>query len=361
LTERAPRVKPSPVHERPRKAWIPRVAAIGAILLRTATASGADATDADRARASELFREGRTLMAAQRYTEACPMLEESQRLDPGGGTLLNVALCHELQGRTATAWSDFRGALDAARRDGRADRAVAAEQHLRDLEPRLSRLTIDVPPEARVAGLSVRRDGAQVAVGDWNVGSPVDPGKHVVEVDAPGYAPWRTTVAVDGAGAPRTVRVPLLEPLSPIPASPPPATVSEPAPPPPPPSLASTGGRETNPPPERAAPDARPWQRPLAVGMGAVGVLGIGIGTVYGLQAASQWNQAEPFCAGGKCSTSQAYTSWQDSRSSASTATVAFVVGGVAAAGCVVLWLTAPSSSVRVGATPGALVARGEF
>jgi hypothetical protein len=348
------------VHARPSHAWVPRVAAIGALLLHAATAGAADATDADRARASELFGEGRTLMAAKRYTEACPMLEESQRLDPGGGTVLNVALCHELQGRTATAWSDFREALAVARRDGRSDRALAAEEHIRALEPRLSRLTIDVPPDARVPGLSVRRDGAEVAVRDWNVGSPADPGEHVVEAEAPGCSPWRTTIAVEDTGVSRSVRVPLLEPLPPVPA-PPTATVAEPAPPPPLTALALTAPREASPPAQPAAPNARPWQRPIAVGLGGAGLIGIAIGAVYGLQAASQWNRARPYCSGGMCSTTEAYSSWQDSRSSASTATVAFVVGGVAAAGGAVLWLTAPSSPVRVGAAPGALVARGEF
>jgi serine/threonine-protein kinase len=95
--------------------------------------------------------------------------------------------------------------------------------------------------------------------------------------------------------------------------------------------------------------------------VGAAGLIGIGIGTVYGLQAANQWSQAKPYCNGGACSTNPAFASWQDSRSSASTATVAFVVGGVAVAGGLALWLTAPSSPVRVGATPGAVVARGEF
>jgi serine/threonine-protein kinase len=327
-------------------------------MLHAAIASGADPTEADRARATELFREGRTLMNAGRTAEACPKLEESQRLDPGGGTLLNVALCHELQGRTATAWSDFHDALTTAQHDGRSDRALAAENHIRDLEPRLTRLTLEIPPEARLPGLTVRRDGVEVAVATWNLASPVDPGDHVVEAEAPGRSPWRATIAVSGEGTSRTVRVPQLEPVPPVPTASPPVVVTLPTPPSPPPAVPEHLAAAPH---DAPSPNARPWQRPIAVGVGAVGLVVLGVGAVFGLQAEKEWSDAQPFCSGGKCTTSQAYGSWLDARSHASTATVACVVGGIGLAGGVTLWLTAPASPVRVGANPGGVVAGAEF
>jgi Flp pilus assembly protein TadD len=60
------------------------VAAIVAAALMTGRAWGADSTDADRVLAAALFRDGRALIAERRYSEACPKLQESQRLDPGG-------------------------------------------------------------------------------------------------------------------------------------------------------------------------------------------------------------------------------------------------------------------------------------
>jgi hypothetical protein len=57
-----------------------------------------------------------------RVSDACPKFEESHRLDPSGGTILNLALCHEKEGKLARSWSEFNEASAFARRDYRADR-----------------------------------------------------------------------------------------------------------------------------------------------------------------------------------------------------------------------------------------------
>lgn len=44
------------------------------------------------------------------WAAACPKFEESERLDPGIGTLYHLADCYEHVGRLATAW----GLFDAA-------------------------------------------------------------------------------------------------------------------------------------------------------------------------------------------------------------------------------------------------------
>lgn len=159
--------------------------AVGAVcLLASRSAPAAPLTDEQVAQS--LFETARALMDRGDYAKACPMLVESQRLDPGGGTLLNVALCHEGEGKLATAYFELSQAATQAVKDGRKDREDIARERLAALSPRLPRLLVRVT-EPYPDGLAVQIDGAPANVAIVGVATPVDPGTHVVEVSAPGY------------------------------------------------------------------------------------------------------------------------------------------------------------------------------
>src|SRR6185436_13105064 len=89
----------------------------------------------DSAAARALFTEGRQLMSAEKYAEACPKLEESLRLDPGMGTRFNLAHCWEKIGRSASAWAMFLDVAAAARAAGQQQRDTAAKERAAALEP----------------------------------------------------------------------------------------------------------------------------------------------------------------------------------------------------------------------------------
>jgi hypothetical protein len=167
--------------------------------------------------AEGLYRQARDLMAEGRVDEACPKFAESQRLDPATGTLLNLAACHEKQGKVATAWIEYSDALFAARRDGREDRVEYARQRAAELEPKLSRLTLQIEASAEQVELTLELDGATLGRAVVGAPMPVDPGSHVVRASAPGKKPWQQTVEIGAVADQKTLTIPRLEDAPPEP------------------------------------------------------------------------------------------------------------------------------------------------
>ena len=301
-------------------------------------ATSALAQGSDRAVAEELFRQGQSLMQAQRYAEACPKLAESQRLDPSTGTLLNLGVCHEREGKLASAWAEYNDVLTLAQRDGREDRVTYAKERIAAVEPKLSRLKIELSPGSDVPTLEVKLDGNVVGRPTLGVALPVDPGAHRVAASASGKQPWETSVSIPPGPAEIVVSLPVLGDAPAAPASGEPDASSSP-----------TSDR---------APAASNTQRILAYGLGGLGVVGIGVGTVFGLKAISKNDESnEKGCTGNGCTASAAAIR-EDAQAAGTLSTVAFVVGGAALAGGVVLFLTAPSATEHAG-TPVAHIAFG--
>jgi hypothetical protein len=187
-------------------------ALLGATLLMTSAVTPAFAQTETRAAVAEaLYRQARDLMAQGKYDEACPKFAESQRLDPATGTLLNLASCHERQGKLATAWLEYSDAIVASRRDVRDDRVQYANERIAELEPKLSRLTLLLAPDADVPGLAIELDGASVGRAVIGAPTPVDPGTHTVKVSAPGKSPRTLSVEIAAVADQKSLVIPKLD------------------------------------------------------------------------------------------------------------------------------------------------------
>jgi hypothetical protein len=173
-------------------------------------ATPAAAQDGNAAIAESLFRDGKRLSAEHKFAEACPKFAESYKLDPGLGTLLNLATCHEAEGKPASAWAEFSEASSRARREGDNDRAQLADEHVRALEPKLAHINIALTGSAPT-GLVIKFDGRELSSAALGVQFPVDPGQHQIEAAAPGKESYSQTIDAPGPAGSATVTVPQLK------------------------------------------------------------------------------------------------------------------------------------------------------
>lgn len=271
----------------------------------------ADPTAAERAMAEGLFKEGRKLLAAGKIDAACDKLASSYKIDPAGGTLLNLGACHELQGKTATAWGEFNDALAMANKAGRAERQRVAREHIAKLEPKLARVTLTAA--AGNVGIEVKLDGVVMAPGALGTGIPVDPGDHTASAAAAGKIPWETKLAIRD-GETKTVEVPLLED---VPAPPPEV-------PPPPPGIG--------------------WKKPLGGALVGLGAIGLGVGAAFGIRAVVLGGQVADACHQGLCT--QAGLDAAGSGKTAATVSNAMLpIGALLAGGGVALLVLSSASS----------------
>ncbi|MEO8982116.1 MAG: hypothetical protein ABI548_21280 [Polyangiaceae bacterium] len=305
----------------------------------------------NRAAAEALFNEGRALMAKSAFSLACPKFEASQHLDPGLGTLLNLAECYEKLGKTASAWAEYREAIPLARASGSKIREDLATERAEALEARLSTLTIRAMGTQDAAALEIRRDGVPVESAELGSPIPVDPGQHTVEASAPGKTKWTATVQVVADATKLAVEVPALAPA---------ATAESGAG-----ASAGSGAGAVSAPSDAASTARRgSGQRTAAIVVGAAGVVGVGLGAVFGLQARSDWSGAKSHCPSFTTCDDRGLELHSSAASKATLSTVAFIAGGAALAAGAVLWFTADSGkkeSVAFGFGPGAAFVRGSF
>jgi hypothetical protein len=284
----------------------------------------ADVSEADKAAAQALFDEARRLAEQGQYADACPKFARSQELDPGGGTLLNLAACHEKSGKIATAWAEYNEGLSWAIRDGRADRQKFARDHIDALGPRLPRVIVSVV-EAQIAGLEVRIDDVPLAPAAWGLPTPMDPGEHSVVALAAGRVESRRTFVVRENDDLKVDIPPLARLPQEIPRQGPETTLA-----------ARTAAA-------RATGDGSGSRRTVGFVVGGAGVAALGVGSFFGLRAFAQWSDSNKGCPGGVC-TSQGAAAASDAKTSATVSDIAFAAGLLAVGAGLYLILTSHGS-----------------
>ena len=297
----------------------------------------------DRVVAERLFDEGRELMDRGELDAACPKFAESYRMDAALGTLLNLAVCHESQGLLATAWTEYDRAVPLSREKGDARRLEFAEEGKRRLDGRFARLRLELAPELRaLTSRRVELDGEALAPEQLEAPHPLEAGRHTVTVTAPGYRSWSAPLLVSSASRELIQLLPALEPLTPATAP----KVAPPIAPPPAPPLRSP----PRPAQRESAPSSASPRATWGLALGGTGILGLGVGSVFGLLAISEKNARDELCDAGVCSSSRGIDAHRAADRAATVANVAFVAGGALVAGGAILYFTAPSSE----ATPSA-------
>jgi hypothetical protein len=265
---------------------------------------------------------------------ACAKFEQSLDLDLGGGTRLALAECYQRRGKFASAWSAFEEALALARRDGRSEHVEYAEKQLAILEPKISKVTIQVPKEAIEPGLTVMLDGAPLAAPLWGVGKPVDPGTHQVTASAPNKVTFERRIEIQSGAS--TLQIPKLADRNVTPRPRPVDTDTE----------------------KKAVSDevaAGSGRRTLGFAVGGIGIVALGVGSYFGLRAFSKWGEREDNCAGG-CN--RAAKSAGDAAKGASDAANIGIGVGLVAVGVGAYLVLSSGASGEAGASHGHRVRR---
>jgi hypothetical protein len=277
----------------------------------------APAARAQQSEADKLFSEGEALMKQNKFAEACPKLEASNKLDPQVGGLLWLADCFERNGQTASAYKTYKDAQKmATERKDKQQRDKVAQKHIAQLEGHLTKLTILAPSENKPDGLEVTRDGEKLGASDLGLAVPLDPGMHVVSAKAPTFKTWEKKIEVSGDGNTMTVTVGPLE-------------KEEAAAPPPPPTEEGDPGFGFH---------------VGGVVIGAAGLIAVGVGSVLGIVASGKLSDsnANNHCDAQDTCDAVGLQLRSEAKDAALVSTILFIGGGVAVAAGITLFVLAP-------------------
>jgi serine/threonine-protein kinase len=272
-------------------------------------------------------------------------------MDPQLGTLLYLADCYDQIGKTASAWASFRDAVEIAmqRHD---DRENDARKRLQEIEPRLSRITINFGP-GTPHDVEIRQDGQLVSSAAIGTAIPVDPGTHVIVATAPGFQDLlRETQVPAGPASVRIVIGDMLRTQLTATATKPVATPQQTTAP------VSSAHQPAPGAKDRGSEHTGSAQRSVAYSLVGAGIVGIGLGTTFAVLTngkVSDRDHANACSSGFGCNLAEAQHIREltdDARRDATIANLGFAVGAAALIGGAVLLLAErePAAASKAGA-----------
>lgn len=315
----------------------PRIAATLAITLAL-TASpearadeGPSATDMAAARA--LGQEGVKLADTGNCQDAIERLSRAEKLFHAPTTLGRLGECQVQLGKIVDGTENLNKVVRESLAPGAPAAFVQAQERakkvLAEAKPKIAKLKIAVAGPQDVAW-TVKVDGEPMPLANLNTNRPMDPGEHVVEATAPGYKTARAKVTLPEGGNDSVALTLEADPnapkAEPTPAPAPVVTVPQPS------------QQQETPLAKPTQPQEPPNRLPAYVALG-VGVVGVGVGSVFGLMAASKKSDLEAACKDRVCGPDQ-----QDNIDTGKTfgtvSTVGFVIGAVGLVAGAYLYLT---------------------
>jgi hypothetical protein len=310
--------------DRLRAALIFAVTVAGVGLVRPARAAP------NASAAQKLFDDARRAFREGQIDEACEKFEASERLEARSGTQLNLAICHEKQGRLATASTDFAKAASLATSEGHRDRTAFATSRIEELAPRLPHLTLRVSESARARGIALRLDGTNVDAAVFGVEAPADPGPHEIQASLSGCATWSRNVQLS-EGSREVVDVSAEQGCSA-------------------PSVSDAPPRPIGP-KTRESIDNGGGGRIVGFVLGGLGVASAGVGAAFGVRTLTRRSDAESLARGGDAAGAQSAN--DEARTDAWISDVAIGLGAVQLAVATYLLLTSHGpSAASLSPTP---------
>jgi hypothetical protein len=309
-------------------------------LLQTTPAWGQ--ADEDRAGARSLATEGAKAFAAQRWADAIDLFTRAEAVVHAPPHLLYIARARARLGQLVLARETYtriiRENVPASAPAAFLEAQTAAKAEMPALEPRIAMLTISLSG-ADPRTVSVLVDGQKIPSVFVGAPKPVDPGEHKVQAIGEGMASEVMTLHIK-EGARENVSLTLSAQKGAIP----PGSTSPEGTPLVPPTVHSSPaemrGSDIAPLPSERGSNGMRIASFAALG---VGVVGLGVGTFFGLQSRGKRTDADDLCPDpNRCPISQREKVDgldEDARKAQALATIGFIAGGVGVAAGVTLFV----------------------